>query len=245
MLVPVWPDSVRTRSPQSREPESSLAPTSTVTPRRRAYRLCVHDPEDGGGLEPSETLEGGSGRPPAWERISPRWRLRVVSLLVFVLGVAAGVSAVVWRQTGPEPGPSRGDEHAVELVLFQALPTGSSPSGREPRVHPLYIDGAILLSGLVTSTIVSITASGIGLNVRVPALPVTVSPTARLHELALRITVRECKAAARWTPRERPFAVSWRDEYGQVHLDRAGDFGPSVAESMSRYIHAVCDKATR
>lgn len=196
-------------------------------------------------LESTETLEAGSDRPSAWDRFPPRWRFRVLALLAFVLGVAAGVSAVVWRQAGPEPSPSRTDEHAVELVLFKALPTGSRLSDRYLPTRHLYIDGAILLSGLVTSTIVSITASGNGLHVRVPALPVTVSPTARLREVVLQITVRECKAAASWTRRQRPFVVSWRDEYGQDHLDRAGDSGPSLTKSITRYIDAVCGKSTR
>ncbi len=152
---------------------------------------------------------------------------------------------MVWRQTGLEPTPFRADEHAVELVLFQAVPAQSSPSGREPQVGPLYVDSALLLSGLVTSTILTITVSGSGLDVRVPALPVTVSPTGRLHEVALEVIVRDCKAAKRWIPGDRPFAVTWRDEYGKVHMDRAGDFGPSMADSFTRYIDAVCDNPTR
>ena len=193
-------------------------------------------------LEPTETLEAGSDRSSAWDRLAPRWRRRVVVLLAFVLGVAAGVGALVWRQAGPEPRPPRVDEHDVELVLFRALPTGGRPS---ERARPLTIEGAILLSGLVTSTIVSITASGDGLGVRVSALPVTVSPTARLREVALQLTVRDCKAAARWAPSDRPFTISWRDELGQEHLDRAGDLGRSVSGSITRYIQAVCDTSPR
>ena len=162
-----------------------------------------------------------------------------------MLGVAAGVGAVVWRQTGPEPAPFRADEHAVELVLFQEVPAWSHPSGREPRAGPLHVDSALLLSGLVTSKIVAITASGSGLDVRVPALPVTVSPTGRLHEVALKVIVRDCKAAMRWIPGDRPFVITWRDEYGRMHMDRAGDFGLSIADSFTRYINAVCDNPTR
>ena len=139
----------------------------------------------------------------------------------------------------------RPDEHAVELVLFREAPARSRPSGREPPDSPLRVDSALLLSGLVTSTIVAMTASGSGLEVRVPALPVTVSPTDRLHEVALEVIVRECKAALRWTPGDRPFVITWRDEYGRVHMDRAGDFGRSTAASFSRYIDAACDQPAR
>lgn len=216
-----------------------------VIAARRAYRLDVHDPDDGGVQQPTETLQSGPSRPPAWERIPAKRRHHVASLVAFVLGVAAGVGAVVWRQTGPEPAPFRADEHAVELVLFREVPARSHPSGREPQAGPLHVDSALLLSGLVTSKIVAITASGSGLDVRVPALPVTVSPTGRLHEVALKVIVRDCKAAMRWVPGDRPFVITWRDEYGRVHMDRAGDFGRSVADSFTRYIDAVCDNPTR
>ena len=149
---------------------------------------------------------------------------------------------MVWRQAGPEPAPLRTDEHAVELVLFREAPARGRPSGREPPDSPLRVDSALLLSGLTTSTIVAMTALGSGLEVRVPALPVTVSPTDRLHEIALEVVVRDCKAALRWIPGDRPFVITWRDEYGRVHMDRAGDFGLSTAASFSRYIDAACDQ---
>ena len=39
---------------------------------------------------------------------------------------------------------------------------------------------------------------------------------------------------------QHPFTIKWRDEYGDPHLDRAGDFGRSMAISLIRYIDAVC-----
>ena len=211
----------------------------------RAYRFDVHDPDDGGVQQPTETLQSGPVRPAVWERIPARWRHHAASSIAFLVGVTAGVGAVVWRQPGPEPAPFRNDEHAVELVLFQEVPARSHPSGREPPVGPLHVDSALLLSGLVTSTIVAITASSSGLDVRVPALPVTVSPTGRLHEVALKVAVRDCEAAMRWVPGDRPFVITWRDEYGRVHMDRAGDFGLSIADSFTQYINDVCGEPTR
>lgn len=205
----------------------------------------MHDPDDGGVQQPTETLQSGPAQPPAWERVPAKWRRHAASLVAFVLGVAAGVGAVVWRQAGPEPAPFRADEHAVELVLFQEAPGRSHPAGSESQVGPLHVHSALLLSGLVTSTIVAITASGSGLDVGVPALPVTVSPTSRLHEVVLEVVVRDCNAAMRWVPGDRPFAITWRDEHGRVHMDRAGDFGRSTADAFTRYIDAVCDNPGR
>jgi hypothetical protein len=92
----------------------------------------------------------------------------------------------------------------------------------------------------VTSTVLEIATPGDGLGVRAPALPLTVSPTRRLQSLDLTIVVRDCEAAARWTPDDRPFTITWRDEYDRVHMDRAGDFDRSMARSLSRYVDTVC-----
>jgi hypothetical protein len=162
--------------------------------------------------------------------------------LVFVLGVAAGGGAVRWWQDRPEPPPLRVDEHDVELVLFEAVPPRPRPVGRDGDVSPLRVDGALLLSGAVTSTVLGIDTLDDSLGVRAPALPVTVSPTGRFQSVSLRIVVRDCSAATRWTPDDRPFTINWRDEYGQVHTDRAGDFGRATAVSLLSYVDAVCDK---
>jgi hypothetical protein len=78
--------------------------------------------------------------------------------------------------------------------------------------------------------------------VRVPALPVTVSPTARYQSVELRLVVRDCRAASRWAlDVDRPFTIAWRDEDGRVHLDRAGDFDRSLAIPLLRYIDSSCD----
>jgi hypothetical protein len=126
-------------------------------------------------------------------------------------------------------------------VLIEAVPTRAHLDGRVSEVSPLSVDGALLLSGGLTSKVVEIGALGRGLVVRAPSLPVTVSPTDRFQSVSLKIIVRDCHAAARWTPADRPFIIRWRDEYGNSHLDRAGDFGEPVAISLVRYIDAVCD----
>jgi hypothetical protein len=185
-----------------------------------------------------ETLQSGPSRPPVWERVPAKRRALAVVLVALVLGVVVGAGVTVWRQSEPEPATFRPDEHAVELVLFQELPSHSSE-------RSLHVDGALLLAGLVTSTVVAISASGSGLGVRISSLPVTVSPTRRFQEVALAVVVRDCKAAMAWTPRARPFVIAWRDEYGREHMDRAGDFGPSMAESLTRHIDAACDEPTR
>ena len=161
--------------------------------------------------------------------------------LALVLGLAAGAGAVLWWQARPEPPPFRADEHAVELVLFDALRPHTLSNSQRTEFSPLHLEGALLLSGGVTSTVLEIGAPHPSLKVRVPALPVTVSSTARLRSLQLRMTVRDCKTASPWTPGDRPFTIKWRDEYGQVHMDRAGDFGRSTAISLARYVDAVCE----
>ena len=206
----------------------------------RAYALDVQDPADGGAQQPAETLQVSPSRPSLFEKVPAKWRQPAVALLAFLLGVAAGGGAVLWWQARPAPPPIRVDEHAVELVLFDAVRPRTHPDAQKSDFRPLQVDGALLLSGGVTSTVLEIGALGRSLEVRTPALPVTVSPTGRFQSVSLRIIVRDCKAATRWAPGDRPFTIKWRDEYGDPHLDRAGDFGRSMAISLIRYIDAVC-----
>lgn len=121
-------------------------------------------------------------------------------------------------------------------MLIEAVP----PRTQASETRPLQVDGAFLLSGTVTSTVLSINNPDDSLDVRTPALPVTVSPTARFQAVSLRIVVRDCKVANRWTPAGRPFSITWRDEYGKEHMDSAGDFDRSMADSLVRYVDAVC-----
>ena len=164
-----------------------------------------------------------------------------MTFVVFSLGAAAGGGAVLWWQARPAPPPIRADEHAVELVLFDAVSPRTQPGARKSAFSPLQVDGALLLSGGVTSTVLEIGALDRSLEVRAPALPLTFSPTGRFQSVDLRLIVRDCKAATRWTPGDRFFTIKWRDEYGEAHLDRAGDFGRSMAISLSRYIDAACE----
>ena len=45
-----------------------------------------------------------------------------------------------------------------------------------------------------------------------------------------------------WTPDDRAFTITWRDEFGREHLDRAGDFEKSMAILLVRYVDGVCDE---
>jgi hypothetical protein len=200
----------------------------------------VFDPDDHTAQRPTETLQVGPARPPLSERVPARWRRPTVAFLAFVSGVAAGVGGVLLWQARPEPPPFRADEHAVELILFEAVPPRTHPSARTSEDTALHVDSAILLSGLVTSTVLAIATPGDGLGVLAPALPLTVSPTRRLQSLDLEIVVRDCQAAARWKPVDRPFTITWRDEFDRVHMDRAGDFDRSMADSLTTYVDAVC-----
>ena len=176
------------------------------------------------------------------EKIPIEWRRTANVLLAFLLGLAAGAGAVLWWQARPESPPFRADEHAVEVVLFDASPPGTHPNAQRGEFRPLHVDGALLLSGGVTSTVLEIGAPHPSLDVRAPLLPVTISPTARFRSVQLRMTVRDCEAATRWTPGDRPFTVTWRDEYGKAHTDRAGDFGRSTAISLTQYVDSVCQR---
>jgi hypothetical protein len=130
-------------------------------------------------------------------------------------------------------------------MLFDVVPPGTHPSGWESENSPLQVDSAVFLTGAVTSTVSGVNNLDRSLDVRAPALPVTVSPTARFQSVNLEIIVRDCKAASRWTPVDRPFTITWRDEDGKRHLDRAGDFDRSMATSLIHYIDAVCGNAAR
>lgn len=200
----------------------------------------MRDPDDDTAQQPTETLQVGPSRPPSFQKVPTKWRPHAVAFLAFVLGVAAGAGAVLWWQARPAPSPFRPDEHAVELMLFEAVPPRTHPTGWETDNSPLHVNGALLLSGAVTSTVLGIDSPD-SLDVRAPALPLTVSPTGRYQSVTLQINVRDCEAALRWTPGDRPFTITWRDEYGRVHEDRAGDFDRSMAVSLVRYIDAMCD----
>lgn len=170
-----------------------------------------------------------------------------MALLAFALGVAAGVGAVLEWDDPPRPAASRSlvDEHAVELLLFAAVPPRTHPRNWKSDKSPLHVDSAVLLSGAVTSTVLGVQTLDPSLDVHARGLPVTVSPTARFQSVDLEIIVRDCKAASRWAPVDRPFTITWRDEHGRSHLDRAGDFDRSMARSLTRYIDAVCGSVTR
>jgi hypothetical protein len=204
----------------------------------------VPDPEDDTAQQPTERLEVGRSRPSLLEKLPARWRPHAWALLAFVLGIAVGAGAMLWRQDRPETRPSRVDEHDVELMLFDAVAPPTGPTGWASG-GPLRVKGALLLSGAVTSTVSRIDPPDPGLDVLAPALPVTVSPADRFQPVSLKIIVRDCTAASRWTPGDRPFTIIWRDEYGKEHLDRGGDFGRSMANALVRYIEAVCDNSAR
>ena len=203
----------------------------------------MRDPGDGTAQQPAETLQVGPARPPVLERLPARSRQPAVAVLGLVLGTAIGAGTVLWWPDRPPPTPVPADEHAVELVLFDAAPTRMPPGRWSSDVAPLRVDGAILLTGGVASTVSRIGVLGDGLEIRTPALPVTVSPTARYESVTLLLFVRDCEAALGWAPGDRPLTISWRDEHGRDHLDRAGDFDPSLGGSLTRHIDAVC--ATR
>jgi hypothetical protein len=203
----------------------------------------VRDPSDPAGQRSTETLQVGRSRP-LFRRVPTRGQQPAVVLLALLLGVAIGGGAALWQQGRPSPRPAfsvRVDEHAVELILLGAVGPRTHRSGPGSEINSLQVESAVLLSGLVTSTVLKIDSAGPALDVRAPALPVTVRPTARFWLLDLQVIVRDCKAATRWTPEDRPFTIAWRDEHGRKHLDRAGDFDRAMATALIRYINAVCN----
>lgn len=209
----------------------------------------MHDPGDHTAQQPTETLQVGPSQSP-FQKVPTQWRQPTVVFLAFVLGVAAGGGAVLgWpappAPPRPAPPPFHVDEHAVELMLFEPVPPRTHPSRWESDNSPLQVDSGLLLSGAATSTVLGVDTPGRSLEVRAPALPMTVSPTSRFQWVNLKIIVRDCKAATRWTPVDRPFTITWRDEDGKVHLDRAGDFDRSMTSSLNRYIDAVCGNARK
>lgn len=187
----------------------------------------------------------GPSRPPWFQEVPTRWRQPAVAFLAFVLGVAAGGAGLLGWQARPGPPTFPVDEHAVELLLLEVVPPRTHPSSRRSENSPLQVDSALFLSGAATSTVLGVENLDRSLGVRAPALPVTVSPTARFQPVDLEIVVRDCEAARQWTPVDQPFTISWRDEDGRRHLDRAGDFDRSLASALTHYIDAVCGYASR
>lgn len=180
-----------------------------------------------------ETLEAGPSRPPLLPPVPAAWRRRAVAPVFFVLGVAAGAgTALGWPSDGEEQATPRTppDTHDVELVLVEAA----------PRPEELVVAGGILLSGTSTAVVVRVEAPTPGIEVRVAALPVTVTPTDRYAPVRLRIRVRDCASAARWEPSDRPFTITWKDEQGRGHIDRAGDFGEATRSALRGFLVGAC-----
>lgn len=196
--------------------------------------------------DPSETLRGGPARAPLLEGVQARWRLPVVAVLAFALG-AGGAGALIVGLPAPSP-PTQNpsgesgsfDEHDVELILFQASrarPRGGRSASRGRAVH---LESAVFLSGGLTSTLLTIEALEPSLDIRASALPVTISPSNRYQLIVLEIIVRDCAAATQWTPSDRPFFITWRDELEKEHLDRAGEFNRTTATSLTRQVETTC-----
>jgi len=200
--------------------------------------------------QPPETLQLGPSRSSLLQKLPAPWRQYAAASLAFVLGVVAGGGAMLWWQSQPAAPPSEEradqqprwfDEHAVELILLEPAAPRTPPSGSKSEASLLHVHSAFLLSGAMTATVLSIDSPDQRLDVRVPALPVTVSPTARYQLVDLELIFRDCKAATRWAPVDRPFTISWQDEFGREHVDTAGDLDRSTAASLIRYIDAGCD----
>lgn len=141
---------------------------------------------------------------------------------------------MLWWQDDPTP-PTRfrADAHDVELLLLEAEP---------PRTNsPLVVQSALLLSGSLTSTVLSIELLDESFDVRAPQLPLTVSSDNRFESVSLRISVGDCSTATSWQASDRPFTITWRDGLDRKHTDRAGDFDRSMGKSLVRYVDAVCD----
>lgn len=199
----------------------------------------MREPVDGRAPQPAETLQVGPSRPPLSERVPDRWRLPLVVGVSLLLGAVAGAGAVLWSQADPpERAPFRGDEHAVELVLLEVAP--GRPGTGSTSAPTLHLGAGLLLSGVVTSTVLSIDPPGDWLEVRAPALPVTVSPSGRFRSLDLELVIGDCEPATGWTPRDRSFTLTWRDEHARLHLDRAGDFDKTLGRALARHVDAAC-----
>ena len=186
------------------------------------------DPDDG-----TETVQAGPARPPLLPPLPDRWRGRLTTVAACAFGLVLGGAAVLWWRDEPTPAPRvRADEHDVELVLFEVRsPTGTA--------RPLRVDGAVLLSGTVASTVTGIETSG-GIDVLAPELPVTVAPKDRFRTVGLRVSVTDCERARRWEPSDRPFTITWQDEFDREHTDRAGDLSEETGDALRRYVDAVC-----
>ncbi|WP_028660816.1 hypothetical protein [Nocardioides insulae] len=174
-----------------------------------------------------------------------RWRTPlagVLGLIVGGVGTLAVLAALDRRPDSATPAPLRVDEHSVELILTR---TANPRPGQGEEVVPvgLHLDGVVLLSGSVRSTVLWIDAPGGGLEVVTAGLPLTVDTSSRLSPVSLSVAVRDCAAALRWEPADRPFTIAWRDEYDGEHVDRAGDFDQSVGEALERFITASCPAA--
>lgn len=198
----------------------------------------MRDPDDR-AQGPTETLQVRPSRSTLVDEVPATWRQRAAPVVALVVGLVIGGGAALWWHDDPEPTTLPPHEHTVELLILGAEPNSSS---QDSEVATLQLDGAVFLSGALTSTVVRIeNAADSGVVVRAPALPVTVSSERRFRSIDISLVVRDCGAAARWTPADRPFIISWRDEYEREHSDQAGDFDREMNAYLSRYLDAACD----
>lgn len=199
----------------------------------------------GAGVDPragpprAELLQGGPSREPWLARLTPSSRRRSVLVLVFLLGVLAGGGTAWWWRDPPPPErvratPPAGD-NGVRLVL--SGPATSAGGGRS-----LLVEAVLLHTrGPGSATVTRIHRPGRALSIQVGELPLELSVNNSFERIRLEIHPRSCALATRWTPSAQPFAITWRDDEGDLHQQLGGDHDAATELALIRHMDAACE----
>lgn len=197
-----------------------------------------------------EMLQVGSDRASWLDRLPPVWRQRARLLAACAVGVACGAGVASWWTDQRFDPPSAVAEDQGSGATRQApdvrLVLTGVRSGADAGDGPLTIDGVLLHGrGSGTATVTDISRPGRAIDIRTPALPVTLSVNRSFERIRLRLSPRDCALATEWTPSSQPFAVTWEDQAGVTRSELGGDHDAALEIAMTGYLDVACDDVGR
>ena len=183
-----------------------------------------------------ETLEGGPAAP------GPDARRRLVGVALALGGAVVG-AAVVLSVTRSDPDPVPAPPAAVSSdVRLVVTATADRPVAEDA----LWVDAVLLLAGGPDrATVTRVHRPGDSLDIRVPELPVELTPAEPFALVRLRIAPRDCRLADMWTPSARPFTVTWRSGDGRQRSGQGGDHDADMELAWLNHMDEVCAERGR
>lgn len=107
----------------------------------------------------------------------------------------------------------------------------------------LWLDGVLVyVQGSGAVTVTRVHRPGGALRVRVPDLPLRLTPESTFERIQMSVSPRECRLASMWTPSARPFTLTWRTGDGSWRSNSVGDHNASMELTWLAHMDSVCDE---